>query len=145
MSKLTQKTKDDGISLFLQDHARNLERISINHLHMSLRTTLTSIVKSYDLTHVDLSYCSQITDEELWSLCKNNPYIKTLKLTYCNQISNSGVRDSLHMLIKLECLDIEGIKNGGTGFFVDDSQQNLNVKKSSINLKAMKRYSTKKS
>jgi hypothetical protein len=44
------------------------------------------------------------------------------------------------MLVRLECLDIEGIKNGGTGFFVDDTQQSLNVKKSSINLKAMKRY-----
>jgi hypothetical protein len=75
----------------------------------------------------------------LWCVCKNNPLIKSIKLTRCNQITNEGVRASLHMLKGIESLDIEGIKDSGTGFFMDDKEPNLNIKRTSIIIKHLKR------
>ena len=89
-------------------------------------------IKSTKLKSVDLSLCSAITDTNIWTLCKNNPYIKKLKLTHCTQITNEGVRAALHMLNEVELLDLEGIKKGDCSFFSE--YFNLNMT-SSINLK----------
>ena len=77
--------------------------------------------------------------EDLWLLCKNNPHLASLKLTYCVQLTNNGVRAALNMLNRLESLDIEGIKNSGTGFFLDNSSPNTELF-SSINFKSLKRW-----
>ncbi len=76
---------------------------------------------------------------DIWNLCKNNPNIRTLKLTYCTQLTNNGVRAALHMLNKLEYLDLEGIKDEGTGFFVDQLMFAPNTSLS-INFKLLKKY-----
>ena len=75
---------------------------------------------------------------DIWHLCKNNPSIKSLKLTYCTQITNAGVRSALHMLNKLEVLDLEGIRDGGTSFFMDASKLSFEMSPS-INFKNMKK------
>ncbi len=71
-------------------------------------------------------------------MCKNNPCIKSLKLNHCCQITSEGVRNALHMLNKLEILDIEGIKDSGSSFFVDENQTLLDLN-SSIKFKFMKK------
>lgn len=53
-------------------------------------------------------------------------------------LTSDGVRLALHMLNKLECLDIESIKDGGTGFFIEPISQNV-VPFSSINFKSLKK------
>jgi hypothetical protein len=55
---------------------------------------------------------------------------------HCAQLSNMGVHSALNMLKHLECLDIEGIKTGGSSFFVTHEQQGGS---SSVNFKKMKK------
>jgi len=62
--------------------------------------------------------------------------IKSLKLAYCKQITNVGVRAALHMLNKLESLDLEGIGSTGTSFFADTTEV---TSTSSINFKKLKK------
>lgn len=76
-------------------------------------------------------------NKDIWSLCKNTPMIKTLKLAHCKKVTNEGVRAALHMLNKLECLDIQGISCNGIEFFTD-SLNAVNTS-SSINFKKMER------
>ena len=100
--------------------------------------TLTQSLKSSKLASLDLSFCPLVEDNEIWSACKNNPNLKSLKLTNCTQLTNNGVRAALHMLKRLENLDVEVIKNDGTGFFVDQITT-LMMTSASINFRNMKK------
>jgi hypothetical protein len=54
---------------------------------------------------------------------------------HCAQLTNGGVHSALNMLKHLECLDIEGIKTGGSSFFM----MHEHAGSSSVNFKKMKK------
>ena len=81
----------------------------------------------------------QLQTIDLWQLCKNNSSIKILRLAYCSQITNNGVRSALHMLNMIEHLDLEGIKDSGCEFFAEPYTQLPNMS-SSVNLKNLKKF-----
>ncbi len=113
-----------GIKQLVSAYSYCLEELTINNLNIDLCHTLKEI-RSANLTRVNLSFCSLITDVSLWNMCKNNPYIKQLKLTHCIQLTNEGVQAALHLLYSIEYLDIEGIKEGGCSFCSCYSSINL--------------------
>ena len=113
-----------GIKNLISAFSQCLEELTINSLNIKLCNTLNEI-RSKNLTKVNLSFCSMITDANLWNLCKNNPCIKQLKLTRCIQLTNDGVQAALHLLCSIEYLDIEGIKEGGCSFYSCFSTINL--------------------
>lgn len=98
-----------------------MEEIYLTNLNIKLNQTLAESIRSTKLVNVNLSGCTLVTDQDVWSLCKNNSSIKQLKLTHCQLLTNNGVRAALHMLNQLELLDIEGINDGGCSFFTEFS------------------------
>lgn len=98
-----------------------MEEIYLTNLNIKLNQTLAESIRSAKLVNVNLSGCTLVTDQDVWSLCKNNSSIKQLKLTHCQLLTNNGVRAALHMLNQLELLDIEGINDGGCSFFTEFS------------------------
>ncbi|CAF0938517.1 unnamed protein product [Brachionus calyciflorus] len=126
--KIDAKNKDGTIRWRC---LHNLVNLVINNMHISLRKSLENL-RSHKLNFVDLSFCSEVLDEDLWFLCKNNSNIQTLRLTHCTKLTNSGIGLALNMLKNLRNLDLEGIKDSGPYFY--DLNSGFNPIKKLINI-----------
>ncbi|XP_023943348.2 F-box/LRR-repeat protein fbxl-1 [Bicyclus anynana] len=68
-----------------------LEELDLNSLNLHQNVAIMISEKLPNLRYLDLSYCfNAVTDMSIQKIFKNQVHLRTLKLTYCDRVSDAG-------------------------------------------------------
>jgi F-box/leucine-rich repeat protein 2/20 len=100
---------DDNLRLLLEE-SPNLQKMKLCSLNITGEAFASENIRLENVTELDLSYCKNLTDDNLRVLLEKSPNLQTLKLDGIGITGEAFVSDNIRFENLTE-LDLEGCKN----------------------------------